>query len=141
MGDIGSSAAGILSPPGSSTASGGYTRAEDERNLRELIGRGLRANGFTVIEAANGIDALELALKPSAHIDLLITDVVMPEMDGLTLFIALRDRGVDIKTIFISGYAEDAFEKNLPSKEQFAFLPKPFTTNQLVSAVNEVLLD
>ena len=58
----------------------------------------------------------------------------MPEMDGPTLLKELRKRNPDIKIIFVSGYAEDAFEKSLPDREQFNFLPKPFTLKQLVSA-------
>jgi two-component system cell cycle sensor histidine kinase/response regulator CckA len=63
----------------------------------------------------------------------------MPEMDGPTLFRVLRERNPNIKFIFVSGYAENAFEKNLPEGEKFAFLPKPFTLKQLVAAVKETM--
>ena len=74
------------------------------------------ARGYTVLEAANGAEALEVADKNS-KIDLIVSDVVMPEMDGPTMFGELRKRGVRAKVIFVSGYAEDAFAKNLPEGE------------------------
>ena len=77
--------------------------------------------------------------KNGGKVDLVVSDVVMPEMDGPTLLKELRKRNPDLKIIFVSGYAEDAFEKNLPQGEQFAFLPKPFTLKQLVAAVKETM--
>ena len=64
--------------------------------------------------------------------DIVVSDVVMPEMDGPTLLKEMRKTNPDLKMIFVSGYAEDAFQKNMPAGEQFAFLPKPFTLKQLV---------
>src|SRR5215213_5618030 len=87
-----------------------------------------------------------MALKPSsslrtavAKIDLVVSDVVMPEMDGPTLFKELRQRNPSVKMIFVSGYAEDAFQRSLPDPEQFNFLPKPFTLKQLVAVVKETM--
>jgi two-component system cell cycle sensor histidine kinase/response regulator CckA len=71
--------------------------------------------------------------------DLILSDVVMPEMDGPTLLRELRKRGVKTKVVFVSGYAEDAFEKNLEGQTDFAFLPKPFSLKQLVEKVKEVM--
>ena len=75
----------------------------------------------------------------SNSIDLVISDVVMPEMDGPTLLKELRRRGAKTKIIFISGYAEDAFEKNLEGEADFAFLPKPFSLKQLAEAVKQAM--
>jgi two-component system, cell cycle sensor histidine kinase and response regulator CckA len=72
-------------------------------------------------------------------VDLVVSDVVMPEMDGPTLLKEMRKANPDLKIIFVSGYAEDAFEKNLPEGQQFAFLAKPFTLKQLVAAVKETI--
>ena len=63
----------------------------------------------------------------------------MPEMDGPTLLKEMRERNPKLKIIFVSGYAEDAFDKSLPEDEQFAFLAKPFTLKQLVAAVKETM--
>jgi two-component system cell cycle sensor histidine kinase/response regulator CckA len=72
-------------------------------------------------------------------VDLVVSDVVMPEMDGPTLMKELKRRNPEIKIIFVSGYAEDAFEKGLPDSQHFEFLPKPFTLKQLVSKVKETM--
>src|SRR5437660_1682771 len=77
--------------------------------------------------------------KADGQIDLVVSDVVMPEMDGPTLLRELRNRNPSLKIIFVSGYAEDAFQKHLPEHGQFAFLPKPFTLKQLVAAVKDTL--
>ena len=112
---------------------------EDEEGLRALNARGLASRGYTVLEAGNGVEAIEVLDKHGGKVDLVVSDVVMPEMDGPTLLKELRKTNPDLKIIFVSGYAEDAFEKNLPPGEQFAFLPKPFTLKQLVAAVKETM--
>jgi two-component system cell cycle sensor histidine kinase/response regulator CckA len=75
-------------------------------------------------------------------VDLVVSDVVMPEMDGPTLLKELRKRNPNIKIVFVSGYAEEAFSKSLPpeeGKKVFAFLPKPFTLKQLIEQVKETM--
>ena len=79
-----------------------------------------------MIEAGNGVEAIEALARQGGRVDLVVSDVVMPEMDGPTLLKELRKDNPDIKIIFVSGYAEDAFEKSLPDSRQFAW-PKPFT--------------
>ena len=80
-----------------------------------------------MIEASNGVEAMEALEEKNGAVDLVVSDVVMPEMDGPTLLKEMRARNPNLRIIFVSGYAEDAFEKSLPENEQFAFLPKPFT--------------
>jgi two-component system cell cycle sensor histidine kinase/response regulator CckA len=121
------------------TGQGTILLVEDEEGLRSLNARGLRSRGYSVIEASNGIEALEALEEKDGAVDLVVSDVVMPEMDGPTLLKAMRSRNPDLKIIFVSGYAEDAFEKSLPENQQFAFLPKPFTLSQLVAAVKETM--
>ncbi|HMK70599.1 MAG TPA: response regulator [Xanthobacteraceae bacterium] len=121
------------------TGQGTILLVEDEEGLRALNARGLASRGYTVLEAANGIEAIDLLEKFGGQVDLVVSDVVMPEMDGPTLARELRSRNPDLKIIFVSGYAEDAFQKHLPDHGQFAFLPKPFTLKQLVAAVKETL--
>jgi two-component system cell cycle sensor histidine kinase/response regulator CckA len=135
-------AAAVPPPPARSrdlTGQGTILLVEDEEGLRALNGRGLRSRGYNVVEAANGVEALEVMDEQDGAIDLVVSDVVMPEMDGPTMLAEMRKQAPDLKIIFVSGYAEDAFEKSLPDNEQFAFLPKPFTLSQLVEAVKETM--
>jgi len=124
------------------TGQGTILLVEDEEGLRALNARGLASRGYTVLEAGNGVEAIEV-LDREGHVDLVVSDVVMPEMDGPTLLRELRRRDPEVKFIFVSGYAEEAFAKNLPSneqgKEQYAFLAKPFTLKQLVATVKQTL--
>jgi two-component system cell cycle sensor histidine kinase/response regulator CckA len=121
------------------TGQGIILLVEDEEGLRSLNARGLRSRGYSVIEASNGVEAMEVFEENNDNVDLVVSDVVMPEMDGPTLLKAMRERNPEVKIIFVSGYAEDAFEKSLPENQQFAFLPKPFTLSQLVAAVKETM--
>ena len=121
------------------TGQGTILLVEDEEGLRALNARGLRSRGYSVIEASNGVEAMEALEQEGGVVDLVVSDVVMPEMDGPTLLKAMRDRNPDLRVIFVSGYAEDAFEKSLPENQQFSFLPKPFTLSQLVAAVKETM--
>jgi two-component system, cell cycle sensor histidine kinase and response regulator CckA len=120
------------------TGQGTLLLVEDEEGLRALNARGLTSRGYTVLEASNGVEAIEV-LEKHGHVDLVVSDVVMPEMDGPTLLKELRRRDPSVKVIFVSGYAEEAFQKNLPEQEQYEFLAKPFTLKQLVSKVKEIM--
>jgi two-component system, cell cycle sensor histidine kinase and response regulator CckA len=121
------------------TGQGTILLVEDEEGLRSLNARGLRSRGYSVIEASNGVEAMEALEKKNGAIDLVVSDVVMPEMDGPTLLKTMRGRNPDLKIIFVSGYAEEAFDKSLPENQQFDFLPKPFTLSQLVAKVKETM--
>ncbi len=120
------------------TGQGVILLVEDEEGLRALNARGLTSRGYTVLQASNGVEAIEV-LDKQGSVDLVVSDVVMPEMDGPTLLKELRRRDPDVKIIFVSGYAEEAFSKNLPSQEQYRFLAKPFTLKQLVAEVKDTL--
>src|SRR6476660_9668148 len=121
------------------TGQGTILLVEDAGGLRALNARGLTSRGYTVLEASNGVEAIE-AFARHGQVDLVVSDVVMPEMDGPTLLKELRQRDPKVKIIFVSGYAEEAFSRNLPSQEQYAFLAKPFTLKQLVAEVKKTLL-
>jgi two-component system cell cycle sensor histidine kinase/response regulator CckA len=121
------------------TGQGTILLVEDEEGLRSLNARGLRSRGYTVIEASNGIEALEALEEKDGAIDLVVSDVVMPEMDGPTLLRSMRKRNPDLKIIFVSGYAEDAFAKSLEENEKFDFLAKPFALSALVAKVKETM--
>ncbi|MBH0236887.1 cell cycle histidine kinase CckA [Methylobrevis albus] len=112
---------------------------EDEEAVRAFAARALASRGYTVHEAGSGTEALEVMERTGGNIDLVVSDVVMPEMDGPSLLRELRKTRPDLKIIFVSGYAEDAFKKNLPENEKFHFLPKPFSLKQLATTVKETL--
>ncbi|WP_375274292.1 cell cycle histidine kinase CckA [Methylorubrum thiocyanatum] len=121
------------------TGQGTVLLVEDEDPVRAVNSRALSARGYTVLEAASGIEALRLIEEHADGIDVVVSDVVMPEMDGPTLLRELRKHLPDLKVIFVSGYAEDAFRKNLPEGETFNFLPKPFSLKQLVETVKRTM--
>jgi two-component system cell cycle sensor histidine kinase/response regulator CckA len=112
---------------------------EDEDNVRAGNVRALKMRGYEVHEASSGIEALEVMEAIDGKVDLVVSDVVMPEMDGPTLLREMRKMRPELKFIFVSGYAEDAFAKNLPDGEKFGFLPKPFSLRDLAVAVKEAL--
>jgi len=92
-----------------------------------------------VLEASGGEEALEIVKSSSATIHLLITDVVMPNMDGPTLVRAVKRLRPDMAVIFMSGYAEEAFRRHDEKAEELHFLPKPFGLKQLAAKVKDVL--
>jgi two-component system cell cycle sensor histidine kinase/response regulator CckA len=121
------------------TGSGTIMLVEDEDAVRVFSARALRNKGYQVVEARSGEQALELLGQDGARIDLLISDVVMPQMDGPTLIRKVRATRPDLKVIFISGYTEDRFRQHLDDTRQIHFLPKPFSLKQLAGKVKEVL--
>jgi two-component system, cell cycle sensor histidine kinase and response regulator CckA len=127
----------VKAPAADLTGHGTILLVEDEEAVRAFGARALASRGYTVLEAGSGSEALDVVAKTQTPIDLVVSDVVMPEMDGPTMFGELRKCGVTAKVIFVSGYAEDAFARNLPQGEDFSFLPKPFSLKQLIEAVKE----
>ena len=112
---------------------------EDEDAVRSFGARALRNKGYNVLEANSGENAILLLREEEPDVDLVITDVVMPKLDGPGLVREIRRETPDIKVIFISGYTEDAFRQSLDEDEGMHFLPKPFSLKQLASKVKEVL--
>jgi PAS domain S-box-containing protein len=112
---------------------------EDEEAVRSFAARALRMRGYHVLEAGGGEEALEIVRNAQAPIHLLITDVVMPNMDGPTLVRHVRGLKPEMAIIFMSGYAEEAFRRNDEKAEDLHFLPKPFGLKQLAAKVKEVL--
>ena len=112
---------------------------EDEEAVRRGGKRMLEARGYEVHEAGTGVEALDVLRELDGRVDIVVSDVVMPEMDGPTLLTELRKDYPDMKFIFVSGYAEDAFARNLPADAKFGFLAKPFSLKQLATSVREML--
>ncbi len=121
------------------TGTGTVLLVEDEDAVRTFAKAALASRGYRVFEAANGVDALEVMEEHASEIDLVVSDVVMPEMDGPALLKRLRQDDPDLKFILMSGYAEEAFRGTIVGDEKFAFLPKPFSLKQLAAAVKESL--
>ena len=121
------------------TGSAKILLVEDEDAVRMFSSRALRNKGYTVLEASSGEAALEVLDKEGGNVDLVVTDVVMPEMDGPTLARRIGERQPNLKVIFISGYTEDKFKHQLDIDADIHFLPKPFTLKQLAGKVKDVL--
>jgi len=113
---------------------------EDDEAVRDTVMHELVVLGYTVIEAGNGREALRVAEgQPRRPIDLLLTDVVMPEMDGCTLAARLRESQPGLKVLFSSGYAQNAALGQFPHRSSDGFLPKPYNAAALVHTICEVL--
>ena len=111
---------------------------EDEDAVRTFSARALGNKGYEVLSAENGSAALKLMEgQDNKHIDLLITDVMMPDMDGPTLAQRMRQDSPKLRIIFISGYTEDKLKDHMG--EHISFLPKPFTLTQLAAKVKVAL--
>ena len=132
-------AAAVAAEPTDLTGKGTILLVEDEDAVRTFAARALQTRGYEVLQADCGEAAIALVQDFEGKIDLVVSDVVMPNMDGPTMVKELRDKLPGAKIIFVSGYAEDAFEKSLDPEQQFHFLPKPFSLKQLAAAVKDVM--
>ncbi|RYZ67185.1 MAG: response regulator, partial [Proteobacteria bacterium] len=112
---------------------------EDEEQVRTVAGLILRRNGYRVLEANDGFEALAVAGGHDAPIDLLLTDMSMPKMGGAKLAEALGKEHPRMKILFVSGYTDDALVRHGITSAGFAFLQKPFTLDTLLVKVREVL--
>jgi two-component system cell cycle sensor histidine kinase/response regulator CckA len=111
---------------------------EDEIPVRMFCTHALTNKGHKIIEATSGEEALEIFNKNKEKIDLIISDVIMPGITGPALIAEIRKTNPNVKVIFMSGYAEEAFSKE-NDLQDFHFLSKPFTLNQLAKTVKDVL--
>jgi len=113
---------------------------EDEPPIRRLIRRALESLGYQLLEACNGAQALELASHHQGEIDLLLTDVVMPRMDGFTLRDKLAESRPTTRVLFLSGYADQSTTVRGGLDETGeAFLLKPFTRDRLLASIQSRL--
>lgn len=123
-------------PPGTETV----LLAEDETSVREMAAHVLRDQGYTVLEAANGAEALRIAEEgPNENIQLLLTDVVMPQMGGRELAIQLRSRYQHVKVLFTTAYMDPEFDLRHQQGFETSFLQKPYLPDVLARKVREVL--
>ena len=108
---------------------------EDEAPVRGFAARALQLRGFTVLEAGSAEEALEILADPGVHVDVFVTDVVMPGMDGPGWVRQALESRPGARVIFMSGYSEDSFtdlQRRIPGS---VFLPKPFSLNELTETV------
>jgi two-component system cell cycle sensor histidine kinase/response regulator CckA len=112
---------------------------EDEPASLTLTARLLQAQGYTVLKAANGREADRLALEHNGHIDLLVTDVIMPDMNGRELATTLLSRCAALKCLLMSGYPADVIEQQGVLDEGMFFIPKPFSIHDLAAKVRQAL--
>ncbi len=120
------------------TGKGTILLVEDEAPVRIFAARAMRNKGYTVLEADCGETAIELMAQHGKEVEVIVTDVIMPGMNGPTMIDKISPQYPDVKVIFISGYAEDIFVNNYGSERSFNFLAKPFTLKQLASKIKEV---
>ena len=126
-------------PSADLTGSGRVLVVEDEDFVRSFALEALRRQGYDVVTASTGLEGLEVFDANEGRFDLVLTDVIMPELDGPSLSKELIKRRPDIKIVFMSGYADDAFKNTLDPATVFEFLPKPFSLAQLAAKVKEVI--
>lgn len=112
---------------------------EDEMPVRTFAARALSNKGYKIIEADCAETALELMEEHGSEVELIITDVIMPGMTGPQMIEEISPKYPEIKVIFMSGYAEEAFVDNYGTERDFNFLAKPFTLKQLASKVKDVI--
>ncbi len=126
-------------PPRDLTGTGRVLLVEDEDAVRRFAVEALRSKGYDVLQASDGIEALEVMKENGNRVDIVVSDVIMPEMDGPTLLKELRKTNPKLKFIFVSGYPDDAFKNNLDPNSEYAFLPKPYSLAQIAAVVKEQL--
>ena len=116
---------------------------EDEAAVRSIAAKALDARGYEVIEACDGAEALEILRDESVHVDLMLSDVVMPDVDGPSLLKQLGDKRPAMRTVFMTGYARDSFAETLEDafakRRAYGVLQKPFSLDELLGTVAEAL--
>jgi len=112
---------------------------EDDHHVRDVTVRSLRAAGYRVLLAGNGREAFKIAAGETGRVHLLVTDVVMPELDGRAVADRLRLHFPDLRVLFVSGYAKDAIARHGVLDPEIEFLAKPFTPASLLARVRSLL--
>ncbi|MCL5775565.1 response regulator [Limibaculum sp. FT325] len=122
------------------TGQGAVLLVEDEASVRSVAARALTLRGYRVTAVDSARDALALVAQPDHPIDLVVSDVMMPGMDGPSFAAGARAIRPGLRVLFISGYAEEAFRRSMDDPD-YAFLAKPFTIAELTAKVKEVLAE
>ncbi len=139
--DVPSNGEGHVVPLHDFTDKGLILLAEDEAAVRSFAARSLRLRGYSVVEVGSGEEALAFLADQSVKVDLFISDVVMPGLDGPSWVKEALLQRPEVKVIFVSGYAEDAFQDGSANVANSLFLPKPFSLAELTDNVRSILLE
>jgi PAS domain S-box-containing protein len=126
-------------PPGPPSRGRTVLVVEDEVSIVRLVRRVLEKAGYVVLEARNGLEAIRIAGQFDGRIDLLLSDVVMPQMSGSEAASTIRARHPGVPILYMSGYTGDTIDRHGVHEEGVAFIQKPFTVNGLLNKVREVL--
>lgn len=129
----------VAMPPANDSAGATILLVEDEPTLRRLVERILRGAGFSVLSCGDGQEALTYAERYGQAIDLVVTDIVMPNMNGVVLAAALRILRPDIRVLFMTGYAPEEVIHSEDIRDTHDILRKPFTALELAAAVSRAL--
>jgi PAS domain S-box-containing protein len=129
----------VDAPPGADRGTETILIAEDEQHVRELARQILAAQGYQVLAAANGLEALALGTGHEGPVHLLLTDVVMPHMNGVQLAGQLCAKWPELKVLYMSGYSDDVLASHGLLEDRTIVLPKPFTLEALTRKVRSVL--
>ncbi|MFY0691283.1 MAG: response regulator [Paracoccaceae bacterium] len=121
-------------------AEGVVLLVEDEAPVRAFAARALKLRGYQILEAESAEEALELLSDPDLSVDIVVTDVVMPGLDGPTWVKEARKTRPDLRVVFVSGYAEDNFAEDQARIPNSVFLPKPFSLEELTATVRGQLI-
>jgi PAS domain S-box-containing protein len=112
---------------------------EDESSVRNLVERVLKARGYVVLAAENGGDAIRLASDPAQGVDMVLTDIVMPEMNGRELVEALHAKRPALRVLYMSGYTDDEIVRRGLNDPGMSFIQKPFTADNLAMQIRKLL--
>jgi two-component system cell cycle sensor histidine kinase/response regulator CckA len=112
---------------------------EDEDPVRAVSQRALQSQGVILQVASGGEEALEILQSAETDFDVIVTDVVMPDIDGPTWVRKAQEIGTDARIVFVSGYAEESFSDELATFNGAVFLPKPYSLQQLISNVSKMV--
>jgi CheY-like chemotaxis protein len=112
---------------------------EDDEGVRNFVSTALKDLGYTVIEAINGKKALEILTQNGTKIDLIVTDLIMPEMNGKEMAVEVEKILPEVRILFTSGYAEDHIVQSGSLDKGVDFLQKPYSIQTLAKKVREVL--
>ena len=125
----------LSAPQATSSGTATVLLVEDEAPVRAFAARALKLRGYTVLEAESGEDALDLVQSSEMPVDVFVTDVIMPGMDGPTWVAKALELRPGTAVVFISGYAEDVFQEGRKPVPNSTFLPKPFSLTELTATV------